>query len=168
MVTIIAMVMTLMAANSAVGVKGKSCTTVYKNGVESKTCEHFYPNGKTKYSISFRNGKMHGSSKIYSSNGTLRWNAQYVNDKIHGVELGWHPDGSFCCKIPYENGEIHGIIEVFYFDKLSRTNSFRRGIRHGPDVTYRPDGAIESKQFFFNGLMVTESEFIRLEFHGVD
>jgi len=65
----------------------------YRNDQRVKLT-HFWDNGQRRRSISFRDGKPHGTAVAWYRNGQKALEVAFVNGKRHGPVHGWFPDGS--------------------------------------------------------------------------
>ena len=68
----------------------RSTTSTAKQDGVWKT---WYPNGKQKQQVSFKNGKRHGTSTEWDDKGKKLFEAEYADGKLNGTATRWFPDG---------------------------------------------------------------------------
>ena len=65
----------------------------YRNDQRVKLT-HYWDNGQRRRSLSFRDGKPHGTATAWYRNGQKTLEVTFVNGKRQGLVHGWFPDGS--------------------------------------------------------------------------
>jgi antitoxin component YwqK of YwqJK toxin-antitoxin module len=73
----------------------------------------FYPDGKLKYEISYRDGRRDGMEKLFYPDGKLKSEISYRNGRRDGMEKLFYPDGKLKSETSYQNGRKSGIEKLF-------------------------------------------------------
>ncbi|MGN0028808.1 MAG: toxin-antitoxin system YwqK family antitoxin [Marinilabiliaceae bacterium] len=134
-----------------------------------------YPNGRYKYTATFRDGKpvgkvtrfdMRGRKTVvlsyrnasdtvaavfYHPNGKVQARGQYVNDKREGFWRMYAEDGILVESAIYSKNKLHGK-RCFYFSngELLSMCTWVDSVREGPYIKYFPSGAKEIEANFHN------------------
>lgn len=86
----------------------------YKDGKINGIQKIYYESGKLKEETSFVDGKKNGAAKIYYENGQLLAEASFICDKINGVEKKYYPNGQLLTETPLVDGKKSGIAKIYY------------------------------------------------------
>jgi len=89
----------------------------------------FYPDGKLKYEIGYRNGRKDGMEKIFYSDGKLRSETSYRDGRKDGMEKIFYSDGKLRSETSYRNGRKDGMEKIFYSDGRLRSEIIYRNGR---------------------------------------
>lgn len=134
-----------------------------------------YPNGRYKYTATFKNGKPVGKvtrfdmlgrktvvmsyrnasdtvvAVFYHPNGKVQARGQYVNDKREGFWRMYAEDGILVESAIYSKNKLHGK-RCFYFSngELLSMCTWVDSVREGPYIKYFPSGAKEIEANFHN------------------
>ena len=107
--------------------------------------EKFYPNGKIKSSINYKDGIKHGTAKNYYDNGNLKLSMTYDNGKKTGKSSYYYEDGQLYRESFYINDQLDGLRKVFKNGKLKSEIPYRKG---------HPGKGI--KEYLLNGKLKTK------------
>ncbi len=89
----------------------------------------FYPSGKLKGEVNYKNGKLHGRAVKYYEDGTT------IKSELH-----------------YEQGKLHGLQKRYYkTGALYKTENFNMGVRDGEVKKYRRNGRLMTETLYRNG-----------------
>jgi len=75
----------------------------------------FYENGNTKYSINFKEKKLHGKSEVWYENGNKLMEEHYINGVANGKQKLWFENGKKAFVINYKNGEVSFDNDLYIF-----------------------------------------------------
>ncbi|MEM7107447.1 MAG: toxin-antitoxin system YwqK family antitoxin [Bacteroidota bacterium] len=79
-----------------------------KKAAKDGMIKQFYPGGKIKSEIEYKNGKRHGLAKRYYKNGQVHQEITYLNNVKDGEAKTYYENGQLYQLTPYENGYIQG------------------------------------------------------------
>jgi antitoxin component YwqK of YwqJK toxin-antitoxin module len=65
----------------------------YNKGKEDGVWKFWYPNGKQRQQVSFKEGVRHGAYIDWDDKGEKRFEANFAEGKLHGTATRWLPDG---------------------------------------------------------------------------
>lgn len=71
-------------------------------------CQDFYPNGKKKFELIFKDGERHGVHSEWHEDGQKAEERKYKDGKQQGVENSWYKNGQKRFELNYNDGEKHG------------------------------------------------------------
>ena len=74
-------------------------------GLKIKEWKYWYPDGKLREVINWKNGKKTGKYLLYNDYGQLMAKGNFKNDKLHGKFFTYGPNGTITEKKKYKNGE---------------------------------------------------------------
>ncbi|MFN8845193.1 MAG: toxin-antitoxin system YwqK family antitoxin, partial [Chryseotalea sp.] len=144
--------------------------------------KEFYPNGQIKSEIDFSGGKVNGQVKTYFENGRISEISSWTNDFRNGTSKFFYDNGAIYQEESYKDGKLNGE-QTTYFDngKIKTRISYKDDfvwqvlvtndtlgnkldeltIDNGNGVlnTYYPNGKIQSKTDFVNGMPNGKSKF---------
>lgn len=95
-----------------------------------------YPNGKTEAISSYKNGKLHGTSKRFHPSGKIFKIENHQNGKLDGVQKTFSKEGNLRLLKTYKNGKLHGLNiqylnsgsiwrkKIYHHDKMEREERF--------------------------------------------
>jgi len=116
------------------------------NGRKHGEWEIFDKDANITSSISYKNGKRHGSLLEYSDRtGEVIKSIDYINGIIHGYYLIYDEDCNLKIQTQFVNGLRHGQ-EVWYSSnkKIILYITWIKGLKHGLEVSYFDSGNIRS------------------------
>lgn len=73
-----------------------------------------YENRNTYIEARFKNGLLHGETKIYFENGDLAATSIYANDKLDGNHKKYYTNGNIKVETMYKNGNREGKHKTYY------------------------------------------------------
>ncbi|MEM6523635.1 MAG: toxin-antitoxin system YwqK family antitoxin [Bacteroidota bacterium] len=79
-----------------------------KKTIKDGLIKQFYPGGKIKSEIEYKNGKRDGLAKRYYKNGRVHQEITYLNNVKDGEAKTYYENGKLFQLTPYENGYIQG------------------------------------------------------------
>ncbi len=85
------------------------------DGRKESQATYWYSNGQVKFSMSYRNGKLHGEKKTWSSDSahTLLAHYNYNAGKLDGEQKKWYPTGELFMKMYFKEGKEHGLQHAY-------------------------------------------------------
>jgi antitoxin component YwqK of YwqJK toxin-antitoxin module len=127
----------------------------YKYGIDlsGEKCGQFVwlsRSGDTLQHSTFRNDKLHGTSRYYFDNGALQLEAECKDDKLHGRTTEYYRNKQIQTQCVYNENRLVKII--FLYD--STGNPLNYGTLkdgNGILINYYPDGTVREKGGFKNG-----------------
>lgn len=106
----------------------------------------YYPDGKLKTEISYKNGKKNGLAREYFENGNVHLEINYVNDVNHGLTKRYYESGFIYHETPYDSGRIHGIEKKYRGEgQLMAEMPYRYGAPCKGLKEYTSDGSLRKK-----------------------
>ncbi len=108
----------------------------------TKTVNEFYPSGRLKSQIQYRNGKENGISKYYNeSYGSVILETQMKNGKKDGFLKRYYFNGNLEYEAHYSNDQLDGI-ERYYTKKgqMVMETMYKKGIKEGPYHSWHENG----------------------------
>lgn len=112
----------------------------------------FYPDGQLEMETSYRNGQMHGPSRVFSPENKLIAQEWFVNGKRQGKSWRFFPSGRLYGLQRYRDGVLCGKQEVFYEDgKLKTVTSYKNGLLDGDVFIYYPNGSPKRELHYREG-----------------
>ena len=138
-----------------------------------------YPNGRTMYEGTFKEGKPVGEMVRYHTNGSVsaRMNYEESGNRCYAIMFyknrkkaaeGWFDgkqkdsvwiyysehDGSERLKEPYQQGKVHGNVKSLYpSGQVAEEVQWKEGAKEGPWYQYYPDGALRLSSGYSKDLM---------------
>ncbi|HIP37556.1 MAG TPA: hypothetical protein EYG85_11960 [Crocinitomix sp.] len=91
-------------------------TLPLKNGQINGLFKSFYPSGKLKSKIDYRESKREGSHKVYYENGKINYEANMQNEKKNGHAKEWYKNGQLRFDILFENNKANGMVKIYKED----------------------------------------------------
>lgn len=124
----------------------------------------FYPDGRLRSEIEYKNGQPTGEWKYYYHSGILESTNEYLDDNLHGQVVDYYPNKSIKSKIYYENGNKHGPYESFYSNgKTESQGWYQSDMAQGRWLFFHPTGSIKSDEYYLNDELTGESYYYSLE-----
>lgn len=121
----------------------------------------YYPSGKTKAVVDYENNGKLARSVMFHESGEVMGKGKYVNEKKDSVWTYYDRKGLISMKETYDNGKLNGEKIIYYAPKkngeerIAEITHFKNGMAHG-----------EWKQFFINGTVKAEGEFVDGNYDG--
>lgn len=120
-------------------------------------------NDKVRATFGKKGRDRHGHYKEYSYTGMLCISGHYLRGKMSGRWLFYSKLGlASVCR--YVRNQRHGLSTFLWTkgNKRCRVN-FKNGLAHGWAYYWNPDGALQMKRRYHNGVIVSVKEFAPLE-----
>ena len=96
-----------------------------------------FPDGSVQKSSEYKDGILHGITRVYGFTGARRYHWNYVNGKKHGPQYGWYLEGPQRYLRNYKAGLLHGdSVEWFLNGHKFRQRNFDHGIETRVKVYY--------------------------------
>lgn len=73
----------------------------------------YYPSGKVKSEVFYKNGKKNGSGKWYFESGQLKYEGNWKNGKQDGVEMAYFASGQLRQEAYLRDGRAQGIYKEY-------------------------------------------------------
>lgn len=96
-----------------------------------------YPNGKTAYEMTYKNGELDGAYKSYYENGELRYEVSFNKDYLNGDRIFYYPANKIMIKQAYIMGDKQGT--HYRYDKNGSKMyeiNYDRDALHGNYIKY--------------------------------
>jgi antitoxin component YwqK of YwqJK toxin-antitoxin module len=91
-------------------------TVTYKGGKLNGTSVWYYEHGLPRLEITYRNGLKEGQMIRFFRNGAKETVENYKEDRLHGEALEFNETGVLILELHYENGKKEGTIKQYYPD----------------------------------------------------
>ena len=128
---------------------------IYLDDKREGLAYYYYPSGKLRQTINYRNGRKQGASKEYDENGTVITLYEYLNDYMISRE--------FVNRVN-DKGEKHGSWKSFYPDgKLKEEEYYKNGILDGATLLYSEKGYPISGRTYRDGKIIEEGPPIKAD-----
>ena len=109
---------------------------------------YYYPSGKIKQIIHYKNGKKQGKSQEFDENGTIITLYEYHNDKMTAREF---------INRKNEKGEKTGVWKTFYPNGEKKEEEFyKNGVLDGVTLVYSERGILLNERTFSGGNLIGE------------
>jgi antitoxin component YwqK of YwqJK toxin-antitoxin module len=121
----------------------------------------YYPNGKIKSEIEYKNGKPSGKFVTYFDNGQIEENGTWKTGKFTGSYEMYYPNGQIRTQKTFnESGQPEGKV-VMYHPNGQKEIEFTtvNGVESGEATWYYENGDVKKKQTFNNGTPTEAKEF---------
>ncbi len=130
-------------------IKGE-CT--YREGVLHGPSRLYHKNGQCLSESWFYCGLQHGQTARYNRRGALLAVERYVAGKREGSQVYYYPDGTLKTTLEYKEGKLEGAAHLFWADGTQkRSASFQNGQREGWDRIWGQAGALLSEGEYKEG-----------------
>jgi antitoxin component YwqK of YwqJK toxin-antitoxin module len=118
----------------------------YKDGFRNGWFIEYARNGLLKARVFYRNDSLDDTSYIYHRNGRLRSLHVYKGKRRHGCWREFNPEGKMYSEMFFFEGKFDSICSEYSYKslKLLKRIQYRKGVKHGLDETYYPDGSPQS------------------------
>jgi antitoxin component YwqK of YwqJK toxin-antitoxin module len=116
---------------------------LYTDQPFSGVVEEFYPNGQVKAKTEYRQGREHGTSRMWYEDGRPLWERRYRNGKKHGEHKGWWPNGQLKFLYHFAGGEHEGAARDWYANgQLAQCFQYEKGQEAGLQQAWRENGKL--------------------------
>lgn len=129
----------------------------YRDGKRHGTGKLYWGNGKLKYEGTFKAGQFSGEGKLYYETGVLQYEGEFRDGKPCGRGKLYREDGSLLFEGAFEDGEPvtekrESHKEYYRDGALKYDGQYLNGKRHGQGKQYRSDGTLEVEGQYRDGL----------------
>ncbi len=108
--------------------------------------KEYYPSGKLKSEVNYKNGKLEGIFMDYYKHGKLKYEANYKNGKEEGIARGYYKNGKLEYEENYKNGKLEGHAKTYYeTGEYMFIDTYKNGININRK-SYTEDGKLEFDQ----------------------
>lgn len=127
----------------------------------TKIVNDFYPSGRLKSQIQFRNGVEHGVSKYYNENyGSLVMEVTMKKGKKDGPFNRFYFNGNLEYEAHYVNDELEGIERTYtQVGQMITETTYKKGIKDGPYHSWHENGVQFSSGAYKNDQQDGKWEF---------
>lgn len=116
----------------------------------------YWPNGKVKSELRYKDGKLDGVCKWYYNNGTPSMEAIYSMNVLNGEACRWYENGNVEEKACYKDNKYDGVVEEYnVFGTMVKKETYTDGVLNG--MFY---------QWYDNGNPFVEGEYLDGMMHG--
>lgn len=116
----------------------------------------YYPDGKVRSQVTYKDGKKEGKLVIYTPLSTLESDISYYNDNKSGKELYYDLDNKLLSDYSYENDDINGTcFNYFTNGKVHKDIRYDYGDTEGESNLYDEFGELIYKRNFHRDLLVS-------------
>ncbi|MDD5570342.1 MAG: toxin-antitoxin system YwqK family antitoxin [Bacteroidales bacterium] len=123
----------------------------YKDDVLEGNCRYF-DSERLKSEVSYKNGKVNGSKRMFYDTGKLQEESQYIDDIRNGEGRWYYTSGRLSTVINYKNGGFEGMQTSYYENgnTLSEQN-FKNNVEEGEYKEYFEKGQMKIQGMYKNG-----------------
>ncbi|MGD2034573.1 MAG: hypothetical protein PVF73_05915 [Bacteroidales bacterium] len=123
-----------------------------ENGLKQGYWKKEYPNGKLLYEGHFKDGKPAGTMKRYYETGELRVIMQYDENPDYVKARFFYNDGETAAEGTYFQEKKDSLWRYysFYTGSLTSTEMYNKGVKHGMEKQYYPNGQVSEKTEWVN------------------
>lgn len=114
--------------------------------------ESYFSDGSIEEQKNYKEGKLHGSVKVFHYNGQLKIDANYRFGNLHGLWKDYVIDGNLNSEIEYVDGYKNGISNFYNNGKILLESNFLRDELNGLYREYDKYGTIIEEYQYSNGL----------------
>lgn len=148
--------------------KKEVAESAVKNGIITE----YRDDGRLHKELSYKNGKLHGLSKVYHPNGKLYLETEWANDKRHGLTKQYFQSGILYSETYYDSGKISGTLKKYHKDgKLKAEMRYKNGKEcaglkeyilngeprpHYPEIVITTENKVKSEGVFYLKFSVSE------------
>lgn len=128
-------------------------TGTFKDDKPVGVFKYYYPEGKIKTELAYRAEKGKAMATHYYQTGVKQSEGLYKNQERDSIWLIYAENGKLIAKESYRNGKKEGL-SISYFDdgKPSLKANFKNGLKDGPYSTYFENGQLQSEMSFMDNL----------------
>ena len=125
----------------------------YINGIKNNVWTAYYPSGKIKHEITFKNGKSIGHAKFYYNSGLLSEEGYWNIDHWEGQYRYYHTNGQLAYDWAYnKKGKRTGEQKYFFENgKIKYTGIWENGKTTGALKMYNNSGMLVAERVYENG-----------------
>ena len=123
------------------------------SAVSAETKKFYYPDGKLKAAISYKDGKKNGAEHLYYPDGaTLRSAKNFVYGRLHGLSQEYRPNATIIREVNYRHGVREGKSRSYDENGLLQSEAeYRNGELDGVFREFYPSGVVKVETFWNKG-----------------
>lgn len=123
-----------------------------KDSLAEGIWESYAPNGTLIDSRPYREGKLHGTRRIYDNQGRLQIEENYYDGRFEGPYTAYHENGKVRVSGQYKNNTMDSIWTYFYASGAVREKvAFKDNLENGPFTEYYENGKMKTKGNYLGG-----------------
>jgi antitoxin component YwqK of YwqJK toxin-antitoxin module len=120
--------------------------------VRDGLAEEFYPDGKLKGTVFWKNGKQEGDAVFYHPDGRKSYATHYRQGKKWGFATVWYANGQKQWEAMYQDGLTHGVWREWYRDgKRKFMGMYSKGRLDGRATWWYPNGRLQQERDYSQG-----------------
>ncbi len=128
----------------------------YKNGIYNGKLQFWFPNGLKEQENMLIDELAQGDYKIWHPNGQLGLSMRYKDGVQTGTRQRWYENGEPWTEVRFENNKMVGPLKQWFRNgKLERLGNYRNGVRHGEYKVWFEDGKPEAVLNYQAGQITT-------------
>lgn len=128
----------------------------------------YYPSGKIRKEISFKNDLLHGPHTFYHENGTVKQKGVFNEGKVEGEYIIYYENGNIKEEGSHANGSHNGPIKFYHSNgQLQTEGAMKDGELHGEVKDYFENGNISTTFTYVNGKRDGRALFYHENHEGV-
>ncbi len=133
----------------------------WRDGKVHGTMRMWYARDQLMSEAPYENGELSGVSKSYDYDGDVTREVAYKDGKRHGMMIEhWARTGKLKSEIPYRMGKVHGVAKQYYdTGKLKRESPCWEDRFHGVQTLYHESGEVRSKTYWILDEKVSAERF---------
>ena len=131
----------------------------YQRGVLDGKSELYYPGGRLKEVVTFRNGEREGTTYVYNPDGTSL-TISYLNNEEVGRRVLRDAANNILGKLSFEDNILNGDSTFYYIGgQIKEEATFKDGLIEGINTAYYIDGNIAGIVSYKKGVLSGEAVF---------
>ena len=120
-----------------------------------------YPNSRMKEEISYKEGRIHGTSSEWYQNAQKWREINWKDGKKHGISTKWHEDGQKMEEESWKDGYMDGTWKRWSKSgQITISGFFKKGKEHGLWTYWRESGEIVGEEHYKDGNLEKEMKII--------
>jgi len=132
----------------------------FKDGVAHGKGIDYYLSGEVSEESDFERGQLHGASKLYRRNGLLWIETTYCHGRLNGVLRSYHDNGNPETEAEYTDDKLDGsYVKYDKYGCLQEKGTFKRGEKEGNYIIYHENGQPARIERYVEGKLVHCEEF---------
>lgn len=123
-----------------------------KEGKYDGECMWYYPDGKEKMKVTYKNGVLDGEMSMWYENANMQYKYYYKNDLKDSISEEYNVYGKLVKIENYKDGLRHGEVKQWYDDgSLFLIGEYSEDMLHGKWIMYYQDGTVGSMATYNKG-----------------
>lgn len=120
----------------------------------------YYPSGKVKTEMNFKNNEREGATVIYYLNGKVEINKNYQEGSLNGKFKEYHLNGNLYQEGNYLDDKLNGVWKTYYDDNvLASVSEYEKGKRVGEYKKYDRDGKLHFEYIYKRGNIIAYKNY---------